>query len=260
MRAISDSVSGRRVIEMQIHDRRLRWPVPNDLAERICGQRLSMITRRAKYLLFEFPRGTMLVHLGMSGSLRLCSPESEVRKHDHVRWRFTSDCELRLHDPRRFGAVLWSADVENHPLIRNLGPEPLGNAFSGPYLYQLSRTRRASVKSFIMDARVVVGVGNIYAAESLFLAGIHPKRAAGRIGEARYELLAGSIREVLGHAIDAKGTTLRDFQHGAGESGEYASALNVYGRAGLPCPHCANALSGIRLGQRATVFCSRCQR
>jgi formamidopyrimidine-DNA glycosylase len=252
-------VGGQRVREVRVLEPRLRWPVeiPADLP----GQRLKTIARRAKYLLFEFETGRLIVHLGMSGSLRVLPADASLLKHDRVTLEFSDDRSLRLHDPRRFGSVhWWQGDPAEHWLLRDLGPEPLEAEFDGDYLKRKARGRRLAVKNFIMDSRVVVGVGNIYANEALFLAGIRPTVPAGRVTLAGYRNLAGRIRHVLGAAVQMGGTTLRDFVRQDGSPGYFRQVLNVYDRAGEPCPACGEALVGIRLGQRATVFCRKCQR
>lgn len=251
---------GQQVVRVEVREPRLRWPVPGDLPLRLQGRMINAVERRAKYLLFHTAGGSLLVHLGMSGSLRVIRDASPARRHDHVDIVLASGDRLRFNDPRRFGCMLWLAPGEDHPLLRHLGPEPLLAAFSGELLYRRSRGRRSAVKSFIMDGRIVVGVGNIYANEALFLAGIDPRRAAGRISLARYEGLALHIKQVLAAAISQGGTTLRDFVGGDGKPGYFAQQLFVYGRGGQPCPRCAGILRESRLGQRSTVYCVACQR
>lgn len=259
-RGIAPHVVGRRVEALVVRERRLRWPIPKGLEARLRHRILRRLDRRAKYLLFGFDGGTLIVHLGMSGSLRVVEPGTPAGKHDHVDLVFEGDKALRLTDPRRFGAVLWSeGPPEAHPLIASLGPEPLSDEFNGRYLYESSRGRRTPVKNFLMDGRVVVGVGNIYANEALFEAGILPKRAAGRIGRERYDRLAEAVKAVLEAAIRQGGTTLRDFVGSDGRPGYFAQELQVYGRAGEPCPRCAGPIVAIRVGQRSTFYCSRCQ-
>ncbi len=216
--------------------------------------------RRAKYLLLGAEAGTLIVHLGMSGSLRLVEGGLPARKHEHVDLLLDSGQALRYTDPRRFGAMLWSGDPLAHPLLVSLGPEPLGEDFDGERLYRLSRGRSMAVKPFIMDNAVVVGVGNIYATEALFAAGIDPRRAAGSVSRARYQRLAEEIRRVLAHAIERGGTTLRDFVGGDGQPGYFQQELFAYGRGGEFCKTCGSTLREVRLGQRASVYCGRCQR
>ncbi|MBB3331973.1 formamidopyrimidine-DNA glycosylase [Halomonas campaniensis] len=262
-RGIAPHVEGREVSEVIVRQPRLRVPVPTDLVDRPVGARVGALARRAKYLLVplegEAP-GTLLWHLGMSGSLRIVRIGELPRKHDHIDLVLDDGAILRYHDPRRFGFVDWLAGTpEQDPRLSRLGPEPLSAAFDGERLFSRSRGRRLAVKPFLMDNAVVVGVGNIYAAEALFLAGVDPRRAAGRISRERYERLAGAVKEVLAAAITQGGTTLRDFVGGTGEPGYFKQRLNVYGRDGQPCRRCGGELRLVTLGQRASVFCPRCQ-
>lgn len=259
-RGILAAVQQHRVTRVQVHEPRLRWPVPAELSA-LEAQTVTAVTRRGKYLLLHTAAGTALIHLGMSGSLRLVSPGTPRKPHDHVEITLDSGLILRLHDPRRFGCLLWLTDPpETHPLLASLGPEPLEHGFDGTLLFRLSRRRTAAVKHFIMDSHVVVGVGNIYANEALFRAGIHPLRAAGRISAERYDRLAREIRTILAYAIERGGTTLRDFVNSQGEPGYFQLELDAYGRAGLPCHRCQAALKEVRLGGRSTVYCPHCQR
>lgn len=257
---IAPHLLGQKVESLWLHNPSLRWPVPASLPALVEGQAVTGVDRRAKYLLLHQSHGTMLVHLGMSGSLRLSDPEEPLRRHDHVEMRLASGRHLRFNDPRRFGAWLWSEDWPDHALIRELGPEPLGELFTGDYLHARARGRRTAIKAFIMDHHVVVGVGNIYASEALFMAGIDPARAAGRISRARLTALTIAIKEVLANAIAQGGTTLRDFINSDGQPGYFRQSLRVYGRLGEPCPQCQTPLRGRRIGQRSTVYCRRCQR
>ncbi|WP_207061800.1 bifunctional DNA-formamidopyrimidine glycosylase/DNA-(apurinic or apyrimidinic site) lyase [Motiliproteus sp. SC1-56] len=260
-RGIAPHVQGETILGVEVRQSRLRWPVPAQLAAVVKGQLVRRVHRRGKYLLLELPVGHILLHLGMSGSLRLVAEGAPVGKHDHLDFLLSGGRVLRLNDPRRFGAALWcEGDPMQHPLLINLGPEPLSDDFTGGLLYRRSRGRRAPVKTYIMDSRIVVGVGNIYANEALFEAGIDPRRAAGRIGAARYQVLADRIQAVLSRAIEQGGTTLRDFVGGDGKPGYFQQSLKAYGRGGAPCQSCATPLQEVRLGQRATVFCPRCQR
>lgn len=261
-RGILPSLSGRRIRAVEVREPRLRWPVPPDLDAILRGEAVDTVERRGKYLLVRFGKGTLLIHLGMSGSLRvLTAPAAVPRKHDHIDLLLDDGQLLRYHDPRRFGAFLWlEGDPAEHPLLAELGPEPLGAGFDGDYLFRLSRGRRTSVKQFLMDGHVVVGVGNIYASEALYLAGIHPRRQAGRIAAARYARLADAVRRVLEGAIAQGGTTLRDYVNGNGAPGYFALSLSVYGRTGLPCPGCGGAIRQVRNAQRSTFYCPRCQR
>lgn len=260
-RGIAPHLVGRRVVGVTVRDRRLRWPVPAGLERDVRGQTVATVDRRGKYLLLRTGAGTLILHLGMSGSLRVVDEDTPPGPHDHVDLVLEGGRALRLTDPRRFGCLLWTRDdPRRHPLLAGLGPEPFDLAFSAEYLYRESRGRRAPVKAFLMDGRVVTGVGNIYASESLFLAGIHPGRPAGRVGLARYRRLAESVRTVLADAINAGGTTLRDFVGVDGNPGYFAQHLRVYERAGEPCEVCGHSLRRRVIGQRASYFCPRCQR
>jgi len=230
---------GRRVQRVTLRRPDLRWPIPPEISQALPGQRIDAVRRRAKYLLFETTAGSALVHLGIGiGQRRV----------------------LRFTDPRRFGCLLWQMPGEIHPLLRTLGPEPLSDGFDGDWLFDLSRKRRAPVKAFLMDQRMVVGVGNIYANEALFAAGISPLRAAGRISLARYRELAAAVKRILQHAIARGGTTLRDFLSPDSQPGYFEQELMVYGRGGQPCPHCGRALQQAMIAQRNTVWCGGCQR
>ena len=259
-RGISPHLSGRSVSGIVVRNANLRWPVSRRLAAELTGQTVSAVERRAKYLLLRTDRGTLLIHLGMSGSLRIVDTATPPRKHDHVDILF-HERTLRLTDPRRFGSLHWTRrPPEQHRLLRDLGPEPLGPAFSGDYLYRVSRGRKVAIKQFIMNSHVVVGVGNIYANEALYMAGLNPRRAAGRISRQKYLLLEEVIREVLNDAIAEGGTTLRDFVNGYGEPGYFRMQLNVYGKTGEPCISCRTPIREIRQGQRATFLCPVCQK
>ena len=238
----------------------LRWPIPDEIPALLPGQRIVGIERRAKYLLLETEPGSALLHLGMSGSLRVLPAATPVNAHDHVDIALDSGHVLRFTDPRRFGCLLWQPAASTHPLLRNLGPEPLSDQFNGEYLFARSRGRSAAVKTFLMDQAIVVGVGNIYAAESLHVAGIAPARQAGRISLARYVLLADAVKQILAHAIDRGGTSLRDFINPDGAPGYFEQELQVYGREKEPCRRCGSTLRSVRLGNRASAWCVRCQR
>ncbi|RJG49502.1 bifunctional DNA-formamidopyrimidine glycosylase/DNA-(apurinic or apyrimidinic site) lyase [Motilimonas pumila] len=243
-----------------VRQSQLRWPVPDSI-QQACGQTIERVERRAKYLLLRTQVGTIVLHLGMSGHLRVLDAATPVVKHDHIDIVLDSGQCLRLNDPRRFGACLWvKGEPELHPLLAELGPEPLTEAFDATRLYQRSRGRKSAVKLFIMDNKNVVGVGNIYANESLYRSGIHPKRAAGNISMARYERLTINIKQVLAEAIEQGGTTLKDFTNSDGKPGYFVQQLAVYGRGGAACHGCGHTLSEIKLGQRATVYCSQCQK
>jgi formamidopyrimidine-DNA glycosylase len=257
LRGIKPYISSQKIVQLTVKQPSLRWPVTENLNRIAQGQTIRSLYRRAKYLILQLDQGSMLIHLGMSGSLRIIESSEVWRKHDHIDMQLGNGHGLRYHDPRRFGCWLWSAD--EHSQLSKLGPEPLDEEFNGDYLYQLSRNRRLAVKPFIMDGAVVVGVGNIYAAEALFRSGISPQRAACRISRKRYQLLATNIKDVLSAAINKGGTTLRDFVSSDGQPGYFQQSLDVYGRAGQPCNICKGKLKEIRLGQRSSVFCPNCQ-
>jgi formamidopyrimidine-DNA glycosylase len=260
-RGIAPHLLGSRLLGAVVRERRLRWPVPRALGARIGGATIRDVGRRAKYLLLATERGTLIIHLGMSGSLRVVAADLAPGKHDHLDLLLDDGRALRLRDPRRFGCVLWTAGAPlAHPLLSRLGPEPWDPGFDGAYLHRRSAGRRQAVKNFLMDARTVVGVGNIYASEALFAAGIHPARAAGQISRGRYEALARSVLRVLEEAIDLGGTTLRDFVSADGEPGYFGNSLSVYGHAGEPCRRCGGEIRRIVIGQRASYYCRRCQR
>ncbi|MGH8614245.1 MAG: bifunctional DNA-formamidopyrimidine glycosylase/DNA-(apurinic or apyrimidinic site) lyase [Gammaproteobacteria bacterium] len=260
-RGIVPHVLGQRVEQVIIRQPKLRWPVPQILTTELAGQTIEDIVRRAKYLLLHTHRGCLILHLGMSGSLRVLPAAIPAGKHDHVDLVLANGVYLRLRDPRRFGAVLWTQEeVQKHPLLARLGPEPWDPGFSGVYLYGLARARSAAVKSLIMDAGVVVGVGNIYANEALFRAGIHPNREARRVSRQRYEVLVRAIRAVLEEAIQQGGTTLRDFTRSDGRPGYFAEALAIYQRAGQACGRCGATIRKLRSLQRTSFYCPHCQR
>ena len=260
VRGIAPHLVGRRVIELIVRQPRLRWPIPAALRHALPGQKIENVERRAKYILAHTATGYALLHLGMSGSLRILRADAAPGPHDHVDWRLSSGRILRFTDPRRFGCMLWQKPGATHPLLTGLGPEPLAEDFDGDHLWRASRGRSAPVKSFLMDQHVVVGVGNIYAAEALFAAGIHPQRAAGAVSRARYARLAQQVKRILAHAITRGGTTLRDFLAPDGAPGYFEQELFVYGRAGEPCKVCGTAIRAVVLGQRNTFYCPRCQR
>ena len=259
-RGILPHVKGKKVSKVTIRNPSLRWPIPEEFAERLTGRKLKTIYRRGKYLLFEFAHGHAIVHLGMSGSMRVIQDKTAHEKHDHVDIAFGKTI-LRFNDPRRFGAVLWTDEaVEEHRLFHHLGPEPLEESFHADYLFKRSRKRKQPVKSWIMDSKVVVGVGNIYANEALFNSGIHPLKATEKLSKKNCETFVSEIKKVLSHAIERGGTTLRDFVGGDGKPGYFAQELKVYGRAGKPCNKCGKLLLEKRLAQRSTVYCSACQK
>lgn len=258
-RGIEPFLVGERIDNVQIREPRLRWPVRDDVVRNLSGQTIISVTRRAKYLLINTTKGSAMIHLGMSGSVYIVDAGTPAAVHEHFDFELGSGKLLRYRDPRRFGSLHWTDQPEEHKLIKSLGPEPLGEAFSGEYLRYRAKGRSVNVKQFIMNASIVVGVGNIYASEALFLAGISPLRAAGRIARHRYDRLADVIRVVLQNAIDAGGTTLRDFYGGDGEAGYFKQELTVYDREGEPCTICKQPITAIVLGQRSTYYCKHCQ-
>lgn len=259
-RGISPHIRTRRIDHVIVRDRRLRWPIPRGLEKRLAGQVIHDVDRRGKYLLLHLDHGHLLIHLGMSGSLRVVASDSPHEKHDHLDIVFDNGKCLRLRDPRRFGAVLYTEqDPLSHDLLSQLGPEPLDNDFSGEYLFARSRKRTTSIKAFIMDSHIVVGVGNIYANEALYAAGIHPRRAAGKISRQQYVQLADAIKTVLRAAIRAGGTTLRDFTRSDGSPGYFRQSLRIYAREGEPCPQCGKPISQAIIAQRASYYCTQCQ-
>jgi formamidopyrimidine-DNA glycosylase len=261
-RGVAPHLEGRTVSRVEVRETRLRQPVHPALAQLLEGATLLRVRRRAKYLLFDFGHGTLIVHLGMSGSLRVLEPHTPVQKHDHVDLVFEGRTVLRLRDPRRFGLMVWTEDEPaQHALLAELGPEPWDAAFSAGYLSTLAASRSGAVKNFLMDGKVVVGVGNIYASESLHRAGIHPARPARRVAEARYAALVEAVQEVLDQAISFGGTTLRDFTRDDGKPGYFRNELRVYDRAGASCLRCGTGSIRQRvIGQRMSYFCPQCQR
>lgn len=258
-RGIEPWIVDRKISRVVVRDRRLRWPVSRGIEKRLAGQTIDSVGRRAKYLLINTSNGTAVVHLGMTGSVFIVDQETPAGVHDHFDIELDSGKMLRYRDPRRFGCFFFSKRPLDHPLLEKLGPEPLGDRFDGEYLWKASRGRKVSIKQFIMNAQVVVGVGNIYASESLFLAGINPKRAAGRIARHRYDALVSAIRDILARSIEAGGTTLRDFYGGDGEPGYFKQELEVYDREGEHCRTCNTIIRAIVQGQRSTYYCKRCQ-
>jgi formamidopyrimidine-DNA glycosylase len=259
-RGLAEHVVGRTIARIEVREPRLRWPVARELPRALAAMRIDTLERRAKYLLFGTDAGTLLVHLGMSGSLRYLPTPLAPGLHDHIDVHFADGGALRFNDPRRFGSFMLTTAPGSHPLLKDLGPEPLSAAFDADYLWRASRSRRVAIKQHLMNGRVVVGVGNIYASEALFRAGIHPRRMAGRITRQRFEPLVNSVRDVLRDAIEEGGTTLRNFVGGDGKPGYFRGSLRVYERDGLPCVNCGTAIERRVIGQRATYYCPRCQR
>ena len=261
LRGILPYILGKKISRVTVRNGNLRWPVPKDLSVILNNRKLESGRQRAKYMLFRFPHGHMMIHLGMSGNLKVLPDDSLPEKHDHVDIFFDNRVLLRYSDPRRFGSILWvEGNPEEHKLLRNLGPEPFSAEFDASRLHLLSRGRAISVKQFLMDNKNVVGVGNIYANEALFLSGINPKKAAGRISFPAYKTLAFNIIGVLSSAIKQGGTTLQDFSGNDGKPGYFKQELYVYGRGGKPCLKCKSLLKEIKLGQRSSVYCPICQK
>lgn len=259
-RGIEPHILNRRIARLTVRDGRLRWPVTAAMPDQLQDQKILATQRRSKYLLLQLERGVLIIHLGMSGSLRVLLDDPTPGKHDHLDLELDNGVRLRYNDPRRFGAWLYTeAPIDEHDLMAHLGPEPLSDAFDADYLFNYSRKRKTKIKSFIMDARVVVGVGNIYANEALFMAGVYPHKQTGRISKAECERLVDTIKQVLALAISQGGTTLRDFVGGDGKPGYFAQSLNVYGRAGLRCKRCATLIREMRTSNRSSCYCPTCQ-
>ena len=249
------------MVDVVVRERRLRWPIAEQVEAAIRGQTVRHIDRRAKYILIHFDNGTLILHLGMSGSLRLVKPGTIPKTHDHWDMQFDSGWILRFHDPRRFGSLHWTLDDSKlHPLLAKLGPEPLDDAFDGEYLYRKTRKRGVAIKQFIMNSQIVVGIGNIYASEALFRARIAPRRAAQRLTREEAGRLAQAIKDVLSEAVKIGGTTLRDYVNADGAPGYFRQKLFVYERAGKDCRICKSAIKQFVQGQRSTYWCSSCQR
>ena len=260
LRGISPTLLNGRIHKVIVRNRKLRWPIPRDLEDKLTGQRVTSLRRRGKYLLIGTDSGTAMLHLGMSGSLRILDKGSPPEKHDHVDIILQNDKIIRFNDPRRFGSLLWAgATPDAHRLLSNLGPEPLGSEFDGHYLYQAGKGRKVAIKQLIMNSNIVVGVGNIYANESLFRAGIRPSRQAGRLSKKSCVILASEIKRVLGEAIEMGGTTLKDFHAADGKPGYFSIRLKVYGRKGEPCTKCGMEIKHLVQAQRASYYCPNCQ-
>jgi formamidopyrimidine-DNA glycosylase len=259
-RGIEPHLLGQRILHTHVYQPKLRWPVDSDLHEKLQNQAAHAIERRAKYILIRFAHGSLIIHLGMSGSLRLIESQTPRLKHDHIEWVLANGLSLRLHDPRRFGAVLWTDNVpETHPLLVKLGIEPLDSAFDAHYLHAQLGTRKSPIKPALMNAHIVVGIGNIYANEALFLAGINPRRPCNSLAFDDYQRLVDHIRSTLAAAITQGGTTLRDFISPEGRPGYFQQTLNVYGRSGEPCRVCGAAIEHITQAQRRSFYCPMCQ-
>lgn len=260
LRGIEPHIVGHKVTNVVVRFPKLRWPIPTDLREHLVGKKVQSLTRRGKYILIEFKAGTLILHLGMSGRTRILPEWTPAEKHDHVDIIFDQGIILRFTDPRRFGALLWcKGPSENDPLLKNLGKEPLSHAFNASFLYKITRTIKRPIKNVLMDSKIVTGVGNIYAAESLFLAKISPIRPAQSLSKEECAALCRAIKRVLKEAIQAGGTTIRDFSGTTGLPGYFVQKLSVYGRSGQKCLYCGKALKNMKIGQRSTVFCPNCQ-
>ena len=257
---IQPHLQGEQVHQVVIRNPAMRWPIEEQV-NRIAELKIQSVKRRAKYILLETPKGTLMLHLGMSGSLRISQPSIPFKKHDHFLLQLKNGTELRLHDPRRFGAVIWhEGEIENHPLISHLGPEPLEEHFHTDYLHQTCHGRKTTIKQHIMNATIVVGVGNIYASEALFRSGIHPRRQAGRISRHRLQRLTTEIKSVLTEAITQGGTTLRDFLNQDGEPGYFKQKLFVYDKENQPCRKCPSSIKKIIISNRSSYYCPTCQK
>lgn len=259
LRGIKPHILGQKVQKIIVRHPRLRWPIPLNLEQTLTGQTLRRLQRRGKYLLLQFETQALILHLGMSGSLCIFRAKEPPKKHDHLDIVFGNGHCLRLNDPRRFGAVLLSGNPKTHPLLRDLGPEPLTKKFTSAYLWQRAQGKKTPIKSFIMDCKIVVGVGNIYATEALFMARIFPKKPASAVTRAQYQRLVSAIQTVLGKAIKHGGTTLRNFLHSEGKPGYFSLELKVYGKEGKACPRCQAPLECMTIAQRSTVYCPNCQ-
>lgn len=259
-RGIAPHIEGQHVSQVVVRQGKLRWPVSPEISTLLPGLRINQVKRRAKYLLIETDKGTLIIHLGMSGSLRVIDASIEPEKHEHIDIIFSNNKCLRYKDPRRFGSLLWSSSaIEGHKLIQHLGPEPLSELFNIDDLYPKAKRKKTPIKSLIMDGHVVVGVGNIYASEALFQSGIHPKRAANNISKTRLINLISAIKNILAQAIEQGGTTLKDFVNSDGNPGYFQQTLNVYGQKGKPCPCCRTPIKQIVIAQRSTFYCPHCQ-
>jgi len=260
-RGIEPHVVGRTIERVVVRDRRLRWPIARNFERQLTGRRIGSVGRRGKYLLLDVGAGRVILHMGMTGRLSVLEPAQPVKKHDHLDLELSGGVVLRFNDSRRFGAALWwPASRPSHVLLRGMGPEPFAEDFSADYLFERSRGRSAPVKSFLMDSRVVVGVGNIYAVEALFRARIRPMRPAGRVTREEYGKLVKATRAVLNDAITAGGTTFRDFRGSGGEPGYFVTKLFVYDRSGKPCRRCRTPIKRVVIGQRSSYYCPRCQK
>ena len=258
-RGLETLIVNRRVLSAHIYKKKLRWEIPSHLIETLKQKTIRNISRRAKYLLIELSDGQLVIHLGMSGSMSVVPSNEPLKKHHHFEIKLDNSTSVRFHDPRRFGSILWQGNDSQLKLLCDLGPEPLSYEFNNDVLYNASIGKSKNIKAFIMDSKVVVGVGNIYASESLFLAGISPKRLSGKTSKRRYRTLTQSIKKILTDAINNGGTTLNDFSNVDGSPGYFSQVLNVYGRDNMPCNRCNGKIKRIVQNQRATYYCPKCQ-
>ena len=258
-RGLEPLITNRKISSIHIYKKRLRWEIPSHLENTLKDQNIRKISRRAKYLLIHFDNGQLVIHLGMSGSISVVNSFKLLKKHEHFELKLDDGNSMRFHDPRRFGSILWQKDNETLYLLKNLGPEPLSYEFNNDSLFSSANGKSRNIKSFIMDSKIVVGVGNIYASESLFLARISPKREAGKTSKKRFKALTCSIKDVLTDAINNGGTTLNDFSNVEGNPGYFSQVLNVYGRENMPCMRCSGKIKRIIQNQRATYYCPKCQ-
>lgn len=260
-RGIEPHICHQTITQVCIRNANLRWPVEPNIQSKLLKSQIQSLSRRGKYLLIHFNHGTALWHLGMSGSLRIVSDHTPLKKHDHIDWTFANGAILRFNDPRRFGALVWTEEpIGEHPLLSHLGPEPLSDAFDADYLFNASRCSKQHLKPWLMNASTVVGVGNIYANEALFSAALHPLKQVSTLSKPQCQRLCHEIKNVLNQAIQQGGTTLRDFVGGDGKPGYFAQKLMVYGKGGLPCPNCHKPLTEKAIGQRSSVYCVACQK
>jgi formamidopyrimidine-DNA glycosylase len=260
-RGIEPYLKNKTITAVTIRQHKLRWPIPKNLPSLIKGKKIREVCRRAKYIYLRLDNGSVIIHLGMSGSLRICTEKTPPEKHDHIDITVSNNKILRLRDPRKFGCVLWApSGINQHKLIKPLGPEPLEDTFDAEYLHKKANRRQCSIKALIMNSHIVVGVGNIYASEALFRAGINPKRKAGKISLARIQKLVDAIKLTLDLAIKEGGTTLRDFTGINGQPGYFAQKLLVYGRTGEKCMKCGGSVKQFTQHARSTFYCSKCQR
>lgn len=263
LRGIEPFTLGKTIRSVTVRVDKLRWPVQKNMTKILKGKEVLSLTRRAKYILMGFEHGTLLIHLGMTGSIRVCASGIPAQKHEHIDICFTGEICLRYTDPRKFGAFIWTKSTDplsEHQLLKDLGPEPLSPEYNTDYLVESCKGRKAAIKTHLMNQKTVVGVGNIYASEALFKAGIHPERVAGRVSRERLSKLVKTSKQTLRAAIKKGGTTLQDFTSPDGSQGYFSIKLKVYGKEGKPCPKCKNPIKAKVIGQRNSFYCTRCQK